>query len=268
MEPVRLTTRITLFAGFLVLTATLAGTLLLVEALFRNRIDRAPFARFCFNGASRCLGFRISTQGDFSDRPVLYVSNHISWSDIPVLGGQVPLRFLSKAEVGRWPVIGWLARQAGTLFIQRGSGKAGQARDEIADTLRRGQSVLVFPEGTTTTGVTVLPFHSRLLHAAADAGVDIQPISIGYLRNGHPDHLAPFIGDDEFQHHLIRMLRQPAVEVGIIAHPVVTIEEGSDLTELTRDLRQTVQDGLCRIQAGRLSARMKDGPALIAEPEV
>ena len=268
MELIRLTARLVLFTGFMGLTATLAGTLLLVETLLRCQIDRAPFARICFNGASRCLGFRMSTQGTFSNRPVLYVSNHISWSDIPVLGGLVPLRFLSKAEVGRWPVIGWLATQAGTLFIQRGSGKAGQARDEIARTLLNGQSVLVFPEGTTTAGVTVLPFHSRLLHAAADAGVDIQPLSIGYLRNGHPDHLAPFIGDDEFQHHLMRMLRQPAVEVGVIAHPVVTIDDSTDLTDVTRDLRQTVHEGLRQIQAGRLSDQASDGPTAVAGPEL
>ncbi|MEP1583636.1 MAG: 1-acyl-sn-glycerol-3-phosphate acyltransferase, partial [Marinobacter sp.] len=129
-------------------------------------------------------------------------------------------------------------------------------------------SVLVFPEGTTTAGVTVLPFHSRLLHAAADAGVDIQPLSIGYLRNGRPDHLAPFIGDDEFQHHLIRMLRQPAVEVGVIAHPVVTIDNSTDLADVTRDLRQTVHEGLRQIQEGRLSDQASDGPTAIAGPEL
>ncbi|MGM0772162.1 MAG: lysophospholipid acyltransferase family protein [Pseudomonadota bacterium] len=268
MELIRLTTRLTLFAGFLALTALLAGILLLVDALFRSRIDRAPFARLCFNGASRCLGFRVSTQGTFSDRPVLYVSNHISWSDIPVLGGMVPLRFLSKAEVGRWPVIGWLAKQAGTLFIQRGSGKAGQARAEISGTLLRGQSVLVFPEGTTTAGVTVLPFHSRLLHAAVDAGADIQPISIAYLRNGHPDHLAPFIGDDEFQLHLARMLRQPAIEVGVIAHPVVAIGADSDMSAISRELQRTVQEGLWKIQAGGLTDRGTATPTAVAGPEI
>lgn len=268
MELIRLTTRLTLFAGFLALTASLAGALLLVDALLRSRIDRAPFARFCFRGASRCLGFRVSTRGTFSDGPVLFVCNHVSWSDIPVLGGMVPLRFLSKAEVGGWPVIGWLARQAGTLFIQRGSGKAGQARHEIATTLGQGQSVLVFPEGTTTAGVKVLPFHSRLLHAAADAGVDIQPLSIGYLRNGHPDHLAPFIGDDEFQHHLARMLRQPAVEVGIIAHPVVSLRQGRELSEISRELHEIVQNGLWQIQDGRLSNLETAGPTAVAGPEV
>ncbi|MCL7944332.1 lysophospholipid acyltransferase family protein [Marinobacter sp. ATCH36] len=268
MELIRLTTRLALFSGFLALTATLAATLLVLETLFRCHINRAPFARICFSGASRCLGFRISAKGIPDNGPVLYVSNHISWSDIPVLGGMVPLHFLSKAEVGRWPIIGWLANQAGTLFIQRGSGKAGLARREIANTLGQGRSVLVFPEGTTTAGVTVLPFHSRLLQAAADAGVDIQPISIGYLRNGHPDHLAPFIGDDEFQHHLVRMLRQPAVEVGVIAHPVVSLREGSDLSEIARGLQKTVQDGLWEIQAGRLSKPETTGQTAIASPKV
>ena len=70
MELIRLTARLVLFTGFMGLTATLAGTLLLVETLLRCQIDRAPFARICFNGASRCLGFRISTQGTFSNRPV------------------------------------------------------------------------------------------------------------------------------------------------------------------------------------------------------
>ncbi|MEP1214618.1 MAG: lysophospholipid acyltransferase family protein [Marinobacter sp.] len=268
MELIRLTTRLTLFTVFLALTALLAGSLGLVETLVRRRIDRAPFARFCFAGASRCLGFRVSTQGTFSRRPVLYVSNHISWSDIPVLGSMVPLRFLSKAEVGRWPVIGWLAKQAGTLFILRGSGKAGQARREMATTLMSGQSVLVFPEGTTTSGVTVLPFHSRLLQAAADAGVEIQPISIGYLRNGHPDHLAPFIGDDEFHHHLVRMLRQPAVEVGIIAHPPVAPTCSNELSELSGELQKTVREGLWQIQAGWPSDREAARPAVIASPDV
>lgn len=269
MELIRMTARLTLFTGFLALTATLAGALRLIDTLCRSNINRAPFARLCFSGASRCLGLRISARGHFSDRPVLYVCNHISWSDIPVLGGMVPLRFLSKAEVGRWPVIGWLAEQAGTLFIQRGSGKAGHTRQEIAHTLGQGQSVLVFPEGTTTPGITVLPFHGRLLHAAADAGVDIQPVSIGYVRDGRPDHLAPFIGDDEFQHHLVRMLRRPAVDVGIIAHPVVTLHADSDMPEITRELQQTVREGLRCIHAGYLSEeRETSGPAATIGPEV
>ncbi|SFM11518.1 lysophospholipid acyltransferase family protein [Marinobacter zhejiangensis] len=243
----RLTYRLTLFTLSLSLTIGIACSVTLVEWLGRRRIDRTPYARFCFHGAVRSLGFRVRQQGDISAKPVLYLSNHISWSDIPILGGQSPLRFLSKAEVGKWPVIGWLAGQAGTLFIKRGGGKSQLCRQEIATTLEKGQSVLIFPEGTTTSGITVLPFHSRLLWAAKDAGVDIQPISIGYLRDGQPDHLAPFIGDDEFQGHLLRMLKSPSVDVGVIFHPTVTINEHTDLDALALELHETVTSGLKRI---------------------
>lgn len=261
----RLSYRMTLFTLSLSLTMTIACSVSLAEWLSRRKIDRTPYARFCFHGAVRSLGFRVRQQGAISSEPVLYLSNHISWSDIPVLGGQSPLRFLSKAEVGRWPVIGWLAGQAGTLFIKRGGGKSLHCRQEIASTLEKGQSVLIFPEGTTTSGLTVLPFHSRLLWAAKDAGVDIQPISIGYLRDGQPDHLAPFIGDDEFQSHILRMLKRPSVEVGVIFHPKVTIDEHSDLDELALELHKTVSSGLSQIhnsgrcedtaEAGELTAR-------------
>jgi len=247
MEAFRLTLRLTLFAGFLFVTALIAIGCLLLELLLRRRIHRAPVARFCFGNASRCLGFRMRLQGEPAREPVLFVSNHISWSDIPVLGGQAPLRFLSKAEVGRWPVIGWLARQAGTLFITRGGGRAGAARAEIAATLKAGESVLVFPEGTTSSGLTVLPFHSRLLRAAADAAVRIQPISIAYTRDGRPDHLAPFIGEDEFQTHLLRMLRHPAVEVTVTFHPPRSVTADLAWDELAKELRDTVAQGVDEI---------------------
>lgn len=254
MGLIRLGLRLSLFVLFLLFTVGVAIGVSMAELVLRRPLDRTPYARFCFNGAVRCLGFQVQRLGSPESSPTLYVSNHISWSDIPILGGQAPLRFLSKAEVGRWPLIGWLAHQAGTLFIQRGSGKSRRSREEIAHTLQQGQSVLVFPEGTTTAGLTVLPFHKRLLHAAADAGVAIQPVSIGYLRQGQPDHLAPFIGDDDFQSHLVRMLRQPAVTVGVIYHPAVKVTPDDDFDALSNSLHYTVQDGLGRIHHPGTSA--------------
>lgn len=261
MEGIRLIVRLALFSAFLLTTALIAAACLLAETVSRRTINRAPIARFCFHGASRCLGLRIRLQGIPAAGPILLVSNHISWSDIPVLGGTVPLRFLSKAEVGRWPLIGWLARQAGTLFIVRGGGRAREARQEIATTLSGGQSVLIFPEGTTSTGLTVLPFHSRLLQAAADANVAIQGISIAYTRRGRPDHLAPFIGDDEFQSHLPRLLRQPAVDVTVAFHPPVQIDADRSLTDVVEQVQETVASGVQQIyrereiEAGRDTSR-------------
>ncbi|WP_166269132.1 lysophospholipid acyltransferase family protein [Marinobacter caseinilyticus] len=251
MTIIRLAGRLTLFSFFLFLTAAIAVTVRVAERLTTQAIDRTPYARFCFGGAARCLGFRITEFGAVANGPVLFVGNHVSWSDIPILGGAAPLRFLSKAEVGSWPVIGWLATQAGTLFIQRGQGRAGQSRADIAHALRQGQSVLVFPEGTTTAGVTVLPFHRRLLSAAVDADVPIQPVSIGYRRKNRADHLAPFIGDDEFQSHLVRMLKQPAVEVSVMFHPTVQVGPNDDMQDVAANLQRTVAGGLARIHQGQ-----------------
>lgn len=254
MPAIRLTSRLTLFIMFLLLTAAIAIGVRFVEKVSGRAVDRTPWARFCFGGAARCLGFRVRHQGRVADEPVLFVSNHVSWSDIPILGGTAPLRFLSKAEVARWPVIGWLAVQAGTLFIQRGGGRANQSRKDITDALDAGQSVLVFPEGTTTIGTIVLPFHGRLLNAAVDAEVPIQPISIGYRRNNRPDHLAPFIGDDEFQSHLLRLLKQPAVEVTLVFHEPVRTSTETSITDLADSLHKAVAAGLADIHRGESEA--------------
>ncbi len=109
MSWLRLCVRITAFMAFLAATTMLAAGLRVSEVVTRKAIDRTPWARFCFRWACRCLGLRIHQHGSPSDDTVLFVSNHISWSDIPVLGSLAPMRFLSKAEVGHWPVIGWLA---------------------------------------------------------------------------------------------------------------------------------------------------------------
>lgn len=249
MRQCRLISRLALFGFALSICSLIAGAVSITEWLIRRDIDRTPFARFCFATAAHCLGFRVHQQGHVEQGPVLLVSNHISWSDIPILGGVVKLRFLSKIEVRNWPVIGWLAAQAGTLFIRRGGGQARMTRDTIAETLASGQSVLVFPEGTTSVGITVLPFHSRLLSAAQEAGVPIQPISIGYRRSGHPDHLAPFIGDDIFQSHLLRLLREPAVEVIVTMHAPVRIRTEDDLSSVTCRIQQTIQQGLSAIHS-------------------
>ena len=154
------------------------------------------------------------------------------------------MRFLSKAEVGQWPLVGWLARQAGTLFIRRGSGEAAQRRGDITEALETGQSVLIFPEGTTSAGLTVLPFFPRLIGAATAADVPIVPVSIAYVRDGDPCHLSPFIGEDEFHHHLLRMLAAPAPEARVIWHQPVVPQPGESARDLSNRVRETIVEGL------------------------
>ncbi len=250
MNWLRLCVRVTAFVAFLAATTLLAAGLRITEMVTRKTIDRTPWARFCFRWACRCLGLNIHQHGSPSNDTVLFVSNHISWSDIPILGSLAPIRFLSKAEVGQWPLIGWLARQAGTLFIHRGGGQARRVRGQIIENLQAGENVLVYPEGTTSAGLTVLPFHGLLLRAAPESKTPIQPVTIAYRRDGRPDHLAPFIGEDEFHSHLLRMLRQPSARVDVVFHEPVQSPEEVPTAELAASLRQTVLDGLKRVYRG------------------
>ncbi len=250
MNWLRLCVRVTAFVAFLAATTLLAAGLRITEMVTRKTIDRTPWARFCFRWACRCLGLNIHQHGSPSNDTVLFVSNHISWSDIPILGSLAPIRFLSKAEVGQWPLIGWLARQAGTLFIHRGGGQARRVRGQIIENLQAGENVLVYPEGTTSAGLTVLPFHGLLLSAAPESKTPIQPVTIAYRRDGRPDHLAPFIGEDEFHSHLLRMLRQPSARVDVVFHEPVQSPEEVPTAELAASLRQTVLDGLKRVYRG------------------
>ncbi|HET8800624.1 MAG TPA: lysophospholipid acyltransferase family protein [Marinobacter sp.] len=264
MEWIRLATRLTAFALFLLATGLLALTLLLTERVTGTLIDRTPWARRCFRWACRCLGLDVRVHGVPRDQRALFVCNHISWSDIPILGSLMPIRFLSKAEVGQWPVIGWLARQAGTLFIRRGGGQARQVRTRISQALATGESVLIFPEGTTSAGLTVLPFHGLLLQAASEAGAAIQPVTISYRRNSRPDHLAPFVGEDRFEQHLLRMLRQPAAQVDVLFHDPVATCPGTATAELTAQLQHTVLNGLKCIQAGERDTGPRNPPVRTA----
>lgn len=252
IDAFRQTVRLSLFLGFLAAIAVLAASLKLADLVIGRPLDRTPWAQRSFRGATRCLGLKIRCHGQPSNQPTLYVCNHVSWCDIPVVGSALPATFLSKSEVGQWPLIGWLARQAGTVFIKRGGGKAAGIVDQLATLLAQGQSVMIFPEGTTTTGITVLPFHGRLLKAAQQSGARIQPVSIVYRRNAALDHLAPFINDDDFLSHLGRLTRKAPPAVDILLHPPETVGDEEKLSELAVALRATVLDGVNAIQSGAL----------------
>jgi 1-acyl-sn-glycerol-3-phosphate acyltransferase len=111
----------------------------------------------------------------------LYVSNHVSWLDILAVQAAAPVVFVSKSEVKSWPVLGWLVAMAGTCFIDRSRRSALRSvHQALTQHLQAGQSVCIFPEGTTTDGSQVLPFHGGLLQAAIDAGVAVQPVRLDY----------------------------------------------------------------------------------------
>lgn len=180
----------------------------------------------------RLLGVRVRVYGAPLGGRALFVANHVSWLDIMVIAAVCPTHFLAKAEVGAWPLFGWLCRCVGTAFIRRGeTGGAQAAASELVWRLqRRDGRVLVFPEGTSTDGCSVRRFYPRLFQAAEYARCPVQALAVRYpLADGTGTHPAvPFVGDDELLSHLWRLLgeRGPVAEVHCL--PPLAGETGRD----------------------------------------
>ena len=216
MRQIRRLIRIPLLIGHLVLG------ILLTLAMAHQRRGHPPSGRFAvagrwwFRGLLRILGIRVAVRGEPAAGGVLFVANHISWLDIPVIGSVLDASFLSKQEVRHWPLVGWLADRGGTLFIKRGGPNASNAATEAMTwRLVRDRSVLIFPEGTTSPGETVLRFHPRLFGAATLADRPVQPIALRYphVEKIHPT--APFVGDDHLLRHVWQLLAEPRVEAQV-----------------------------------------------------
>ncbi|GAB1615189.1 lysophospholipid acyltransferase family protein [Pseudomonas sp. NGC7] len=200
------------------------------------------------------LPFEVRVLGELPKQPMLWVSNHVSWADIPLLGMLLPLSFLSKAEVRHWPVAGWLAEKAGTLFIRRGGGDSQRLREQISAQLSDARPLLIFPEGTTTDGRHVRTFHGRLLAGAIDQAVPVQPVAIQYLRNGEADPIAPFIGDDDLLSHLMRLFAQPRGEVCIhLLQPIASV--GKERAVLALQAQQAIHGALFGVEEATVVPR-------------
>lgn len=139
----------------------------------------------------------------------LLVANHISFLDIFVINAVKPVAFVSKDEVRRWPLIGWLATRADTIFLERGSRSAAQrARAALVERLAAGDRAAIFPEGTTTNGEKVLPFHGALFQAAIDAGAPVTPLALRYFdASGKLSHAPAYIDDITLWQCLVAIAR-------------------------------------------------------------
>ena len=174
--------------------------------------------------------------------PVLLVANHISWLDIVVMHAARHCRFVSKADVRHWPLIGTLATGAGTLYIERASRRdAMRVVHHMAESLKRGEVVAVFPEGTTSDGVALLPFHANLIQAAISAGAPVQPVALSFLdTRTRAASLAPcYVDDDTLAVSVWRTVNAPS----IIARRSLRkpqAAQGRDRRSWARDLRSAV----------------------------
>ncbi|MDH0303583.1 MULTISPECIES: lysophospholipid acyltransferase family protein [unclassified Pseudomonas] len=233
----------------LALGVAMASVIALGERLgLRASVERRQrWTRLFMQRLVNALPFQVRVIGELPARPMLWVCNHVSWTDIPLLGMLTPLSFLSKAEVRQWPLAGWLAEKAGTLFIRRGGGDAQRLREQISSQLGEHRPLLIFPEGTTTDGRTLRTFHGRLLAGAIDQGTPLQPVAIQYLRDGEPDPVAPFIGEDDLVSHLMRLFGQDRGEVVIhLLQPIGS--EGKERAALAFLAQQAIHQALFGIE--------------------
>jgi 1-acyl-sn-glycerol-3-phosphate acyltransferase len=195
-------------------------------------------------------GMRLVVHNDGArlDEGVLVVANHISWIDIYVINAWRPTPFVSKAEIRKWPVVGWLAQQLGTVFIQREKrSDAKRIMHELANRLNAGELMCVFPEGTTSDGIQLLPFHANMFQAAVSASRPVQPVCMMYEDAQGRQSTAPaYIGELSLGDSLDALLRAGP----LTAHVYVgaPLAPGADRRLLAAEAQASVGAALAALQ--------------------
>jgi len=186
---------------------------------------------------------------------VLLVANHISWLDIFVLNAHLPVRFVAKAELARWPVVSRMIRGAGTVFIERERRRdTHRVTRDMADLLANGDVVAIFPEGTTTHGHEVLPFKSSLLQPIIEARGHVQPVALRYRTPDGAIAMAPtYVGDTSLATSFFAVCAEPALEVELTV-PAAIPARDVHRRALARDAESSIRRALA-------------GPASATEPD-
>jgi len=170
------------------------------------------------------------------------VANHISWIDIFIIDGRCPASFVAKAEIADWPLVGTLVSRTGNLFIERGRRHAVHRMIErLVHALTAGARVAVFPEGTTSDGRELLPFHANLIQSAIAAEVPVQPMSLKFVdaRSGEMTLAPCYIGDDTLVGSVWRTLKAPPI-TAVVCFGEPQAAEGRDRRQWASDLRAAV----------------------------
>ena len=177
-----------------------------------------------------CSGLRLEVEQRITqsfDAPMLVVMNHVSWLDIFVLNSVMPATFIAKSEIRQWPLVGWLLMGTDTLFIERANRHAVRhVNHRILERLGRGEHVAFFPEGTTSDGSMVLPFHSSLFAMAVtrtrggDGSAAIRvapprvlPVALRYFQHGRRSDIPAYIGEQTFIASVLQILGATGLQV-------------------------------------------------------
>ena len=171
----------------------------------------------------RICGVRLNVTGTghtlLVSRPSLVVMNHVSWLDIFALNAVLPVTFVAKSEIRHWPLVGWLVSGTGTIFIERGSRHAVRAvNHEMLRRIQAGEHVAFFPEGTTTDGYGVLPFHTSLFSIAVDHPIDVLPVTLRYSQHGRFSSIPAYTGEQTLANSMVSILSTQGLAVTLKVH--------------------------------------------------
>lgn len=256
-SPLRAAIRLLLYLGFTLLIMPVQAVALMLGLPLAKRLPLWYHRQCC-----PILGLKVERRGQQSEvHPTLYVSNHVSYFDIMVLGALIEGSFVAKAEVAQWPLFGWLAKLQRSIFVERRSAKVAFYRDEMSERLEAGDSLILFAEGTSGDGNRVLPFKSALFAVAEQRPrgrpLSVQPVSVAYTRLDDVPmgrYLRPFFawyGDMDLASHIWQAAGLGWVTVVVEFHAPVTIEALGSRKVLSDYCHAHVAAGMASALAGR-----------------
>lgn len=252
------TLRLSAYLGITLALSPLQLLLLLLRVPARSLLPRFYHRLTC-----RIIGLDVEVRGHMSRAaPTLFVSNHTSYFDIPVLGSLILGSFVAKTEVGSWPVFGWLSKMQRTVFVDRRRHTTHRQRDDLQRRLDAGDNLILFPEGTSNDGNAVLPFRSALLSVAErearGKALTVQPVSVSYTKlNSLPmgyrnrAYLA-WYGDMTLGSHLWQFARLGPARVVVEFHAPVTIADFRSRKELTQHCYARISGGVAKALHGKV----------------
>jgi len=251
---VRAIIRLVLLVSLLVLGSAIYLIIRMFEwpLVGKNRPVSGYITKLVCKGSLLVIGLRLFVSGVPMNKKGAIVSNHISWLDIFVLNSQARMYFVAKSEVSGWPIIGWLAKLTGTIFIRRNKLYAKSQIKLFEDCLIEGQRVLFFPEGTSSDGLRVLPFKSTLFESFFGKSVKdltfVQPASISYFAPHSKDaRFYAWFGEMSFAKHFFWVLSaKNRGHIKLKFYPALKVNKFNNRKQLTEACFFEVQEGFMR----------------------
>ncbi len=262
--------------GMAILALTLPSMVIQAVCLALPGRAKIVFPQLFWARFAAFLGLEVRVVGELaskaSERPIIFVSNHSSWVDVPVVGGVLPGAFVAKGDIAGWPVIRTIAKLGRTVFVSRQRGSTARELYAMQAVLDRGENLILFPEGTSSDGSRVLPFRSSFFALAEGKFPNdpnrplIQPVSVVYDRlNGLPAGRSSravfaWYGDMDIASHFWRMTQHLDMRVTVLLHTPLDPATFPDRKSLARAVWRTVAEGASGLRQNRPAVPLSVGP--------